>query len=81
MKLKEIRRIATPSHGLSNNWGEETTIQYRCPCGKGTVTTEIESMVGHKQICTTIDCPACSKEYRIINPMSRNWEIRRISFQ
>lgn len=75
MKLKVKNRSYTESNGIRNNWGEESTIEYYCPCGKGTVVTEYESMTGHKQRCTVIACPECSKNYRIINPMSRDWDI------
>ena len=79
MKLREIERKVSQPRGIGNNWGEEITIQYLCPCGKGTVTTEYETMTGHKQIHTTINCPECSQNYRVLNPMSRNWDIVTIS--
>lgn len=79
MKLRVKSSSRSEPHGMGNNWGEENTIEYYCPCGKGTVVYEYESMVGHQQRSTVIVCPECSKKYRIENPTSRDWSIVRIN--
>lgn len=75
MNLKMISQTATPAVGLGNNWGETVSKVYECPCRKGTVTTEIDSITGHKSVQTSIDCVCCREKYTIVNPNSRNWDI------
>ena len=75
MKLVVLSETVSPAHGIGNNWGETITKKYKCPCGAGTVTTEIETTTGHKSISTTIDCIDCAKNYHIVNSESRSWSI------
>lgn len=63
---------------MGNNWEETITKVYKCPRGKSSITTEIETTTRHKNICTTIDCLSCVKKYRIANGNSRNWSIELI---
>ena len=78
MDLVKISETVSEAHGMGNNWGEAITKAYKCPCGKSTITTEIETTTGHKSICTTIDCLACAKKYRIVNGNSRKWSVELI---
>ena len=79
MELIKISETASPAHGMGNNWGETITKVYKCPCGKSTITVEIETTTGHKNIFTSIDCPVCAKEYRIVNGNNRNWSIEPVN--
>ena len=56
MNLVKISETVSEAHGIGNNWGETITKVYKCPCGASTVTSEIETTTGHKNICTAIDC-------------------------
>ena len=78
MELVKISETVSEANGIGNNWGETITKVYKCPCGASTVTSEIETTTGHKNICTAIDCLSCAKKYRIINENSRNWSIELI---
>ena len=78
MELIKISETVSPAHGIGNNWGETITKVYKCPCGESTITVEIETTTGHKNLLTSIDCPVCAKKYRIINRNSRNWSIEPI---
>lgn len=78
MDLVKISETVSQPHGIGNNWGETITKVYKCPCGESTITVENETTIGHKNICTSIDCPICSNKYRIINGNSRNWSIELI---
>ena len=78
MNLVKISETVSEAHGIGNNWGETIIKVYKCPCGASTVTSEIETTTGHKNICTAIDCLSCAKKYRIINENSRNWLIELI---
>ena len=79
MNLIKISETVSPAHGIGNNWGETITKVYKCPCGDNTITTEIETTTGHKNVCTSIDCLVCAKKYRIANKNSRNWSIEPIN--
>ena len=46
MKLVVLSETVSPAHGMGNNWGETITKKYKCPCGAGTVTTEIGTTTG-----------------------------------
>ena len=78
MNLIKISETVSEAHGMGNTWGETITKVYKCPCGDNTITTEIETTTGHKNICTAIDCLSCAKKYYIINENSRNWSIELI---
>ena len=78
MNLVMISETVSEAHGIGNNWGETIRKVYKCPCGASTVTSEIETTTGHKNICTAIDCLSCAKKYRIINENSRNGSIELI---
>lgn len=78
MNFIKISETVSEAHGMGNNWEETITKVYKCPRGKSSITTEIETTTGHKNICTTIDCLSCVKKYRIANGNSRNWSIELI---
>lgn len=67
MDLAKISETVSKAHGIGNNFGETITKIYKCPCGDSTITAEIETTIGHKNIFTSIDCPVCAKQYCIIN--------------
>jgi hypothetical protein len=75
LKLKFSK--ISPPHGLDNNWGQTIEKHYVCLCGKGKITTEEETMTGFKTFFTTICCDECKKNYRLVNPNSRNWNIEK----
>lgn len=87
MDLVKISKTESQPHGIGNNWGETITEVYKCPCGESTITVEIETTTtveietttGQKSIFTSIDCPACAKDYHIINENSHNWSIESVS--
>ena len=79
MDLAKISETVSKAHGIGNNFGETITKVYKCPCGESTITVEIETTIGHKNIFTSIDCPVCAKKYRIVNGDSRNWLIEPIN--
>lgn len=79
MNLIKISETVSPAHGIGNNWGETITKVYKCHCGENTITTEIETTTGHKNVFTSIDCLVCVKKYRIVNKNSCNWSIEPIN--
>ena len=79
MDLVKISETVSEAHGIGNNWGETITKVYKCPCGVSTITVEIETTTGHKNIFTSIDCPICAKKYRIKNGNSHNWSIEPVN--
>jgi len=78
MQKNEFELISitkTEANGIGNRFGETIIKKYRCPCGNGTITTEVETMVGHKDHDTTLDCTVCSEKYYIKNAKSRDWSL------
>ena len=80
MKPEMISKTVSPAHGIGNNWGETIIKAYKCPCGKSTVTEEIETTTGFKTVYTAIDCAECATKYYIANNGSRDWTILPIEY-
>ena len=78
MTFEQIKFTIEQIRRFDNQKGETITEVYKCPCGESTITVEIETTTGHKSIFTSIDCPACAKDYRIINENNHNWSIQSV---
>lgn len=50
--------------GRGNTHGYTKVFTYRCPCGSGTVTYEIDDIVGWKNWDIHCDCHECNEKYR-----------------
>jgi hypothetical protein len=62
MELRLIERKIS-SVGYGNHHGKTINMIYECPCGKGTVTYEIDDIPGFKNWDIYCECKDCNEKY------------------